>query len=132
MELFNLFGSLFRNTLCTYVHAAFLSSFGRSVDLLSFHVAAHRMRVVCLSRSFVACPRIRIPFLFRHKNISQARRAACSPLSMTAAAGMGGTVPDVEDDVDVFASLRPLTEGPVFIGLQVDRMSALSCHNLVS
>lgn len=38
---------------------------------------------------------------------------------MTAATGMGGTLPDVEDDVDVFASFRPLTEGPVFIGLQV-------------
>lgn len=52
-------------------------------------------------------------------DFSQARRAACSPLSMTATAGMGGSIPDAEDDVDMFASLRPLTEGPVFIGLQV-------------
>lgn len=51
---------------------------------------------------------------------------------MTAATGMGGgtdtALPEVEDDVDVFASFRPLTEGPVFIGLQVCILSlSLSC-----
>lgn len=40
---------------------------------------------------------------------------------MTASAGMGGgaTIPDVEENTDMFASFRSLTEGPVFIGLQV-------------
>lgn len=39
---------------------------------------------------------------------------------MTAGA-MGGdaTVPDLEEGTDFFASLRPLTEGPIFNGLQV-------------
>eukprot|EP00752_Nemacystus_decipiens_P004635 g4229.t1 len=55
----------------------------------------------------------------------QTQRAARSTLSMTAAAGMGATVPDVEDDVDVFASFRPLTEGPVFVGLQAVFVIAL-------
>ncbi|CAB1118911.1 unnamed protein product [Ectocarpus sp. CCAP 1310/34] len=54
-------------------------------------------------------------------------RSACSALSMTAGA-MGGdaTVPDLEEGTDLFASLRPLTEGPIFNGLQAVFVVALA------
>ncbi|CAM9587937.1 unnamed protein product [Ectocarpus fasciculatus] len=53
--------------------------------------------------------------------------SACSALSMTAGA-MGGdaTVPDLEEGTDFFASLRPLTEGPIFNGLQAVFVVALA------
>lgn len=52
---------------------------------------------------------------------SHGRRACPSSLSMTASASMGGdaAAAELEEDTDIFASFRPLTEGPVFIAIQV-------------
>lgn len=48
---------------------------------------------------------------------------------MAATAGMGGDAMLPEEETDIFASIRPLTEGPVFIGLQVNNFVVCSTYN---
>ncbi|CAM9227876.1 unnamed protein product [Pylaiella littoralis] len=55
----------------------------------------------------------------------QGRRQRSSVPNMAATAGMGGDAMLPEEETDIFALIRPLTEGPVFIGLQAVFVIAL-------